>query len=83
MLTFLRYVTEKWFQIYISCFVRLSSHIISYIYIFAILIFCYFYKGCSLRPTGPKSGSLRLSFQVILLEIASNSDFISIRFISY
>ena len=72
MLTFLRYVTEKWFQIYISCFVRLLSHII-----------CYFYKGCSLRPTGPKSGSLRLSFQVILLEIVSNSDFISIRFISY
>ena len=28
-------------------------------------------KGCSLRLTGPKSSSLRLSFQLILLEIVS------------
>ena len=28
---------------YISCFARVLFHLISYIYIFAILIFCYFY----------------------------------------
>ena len=44
-----------------------------YICILLLLI-----KGCSLRLTRPKSSSLRLSFQFILLEIVSNNDFINI-----
>ena len=64
--------TEKWFYIYISCFVRVLFHLISQVCMFAILISCYFYIDYGLFVKGHrtyKSSSLRSSFQFILFEI--------------